>query len=278
MTRKVYAATMRSVFRSPVTWVCFVLILLNLVVRNESEGGFGTIVESVIQFARTTSVGSFHQAVDCFVFLSPIFVFQLLSDRDQDFYDITLATGVRQSSYLFGKMSALLTFYFGVTLFTVYAGYYRLYFNYVNGSNGMDVHQTHFEEIVRLAAAFFYLIVPFFLFLIMLLFAVIILSKRKLVGFIGSVGCFIFAHAMYMIIATATVHDRYPQNPYSLKRLIYLLGDGAQHGPFATAPLKNLLHLGSTALIEIFTYLGTAAVILLLLMFLLPQIRKNLFE
>ncbi len=134
MSRKIFTATISTIFRSPATWICLCAVLIF----------FADFVSGEIPKATTNnyhehlaSYASSVLSLSVPIFMSVIVSVDILRDKKNRFLDITNVSGKSQNVYYFSKICAYIIIGFALSFLLIFSFFFIRYFQY-DALGGID--------------------------------------------------------------------------------------------------------------------------------------------
>ncbi len=267
MFHKTFTSTIRGMLRSRLCRISFVLLFLfSFFLHSTYRIGY----HDVMYLNYLPTVFNCVEFVFLFtaVCMLPVVAVTVTYDKDNQMYDVIMASRSNPAGYVAAKLLALLAVFYAASLLMLTVNFLTFFiFEH-------DIMSRTFipfgETLLRFAVIFLYYTVPVGLFFVSLVAAVTLLARRRVAG--------IVAGALY-IVAAHFVQDRFFTLPPSA---ISSFLDGMSPSPYL-APIQEIGNLEALlvpdggALVTALCYLALGLLLALLFGVVLPKCRKNLF-
>ena len=289
MFRTIFRSTIKGISRSALFRIAAgFLLVVSVFIRFGRRYAVplgGDEFTSYIQYLPTLFTCAYMVQMIVMIALLPVFVVFALYDKDYDMYDVALSTGMSQRRYLAAKLSAFLAIYYISSLVLTGVNFLSYYV--------LDVVNAQIpagETFLRVAMNFIWMSAPVGLFFVTLIACVTFATKNKAIGIsIGGVyvlaNHFVQGHFLslppsgigaFIIEKQAVLRDILApnNNPSAVKEM---LANGEPLARYYSTDLMRVFRPDAAALQEILFYIGTGAALAVLLVYVLPRIRKNIF-
>lgn len=201
--------TLRNLFRSPTFWFCFIVVAI-VATHSVYKGTYGYFVPELNEIIYDTDsrfvlnyqtyIKHFSNALnDILSYSIPIFTViatALVLNRDygDNFFEIEKSSGVKSFSYLYGRISALITVVFAVTVI-MYAYSFYLFMYTRGGVEGMEMSTILTDSIVRLLRMVFAKGLPNVMFFVCITYLLGCLFKNGIAASVGGMLYAVFCYA-----------------------------------------------------------------------------------
>lgn len=233
----VYKTTLKNLFRSVTFWLCFAVMVI--VAIQNAMTGFHSVYNSELKelindtdpryvLEYRTFIQWINNSVTMVLqYIIPIFavittVIILNRDYGDHFYEIEKAGGMKPSNYLFGKITALITvnYILSVTVNFLETNLYILTRNCVNG---IDAWDSFWDSTVRLLRIDFFRILPCVVFYVCLTYFIGALFKSKIFAAVSGMGYAVFCYAfsLFSVKKSGLFVNYLTHNPMRLRNYFH---------------------------------------------------------
>ncbi len=265
MFYKTFTSTIRAILRSRLCRISFALLFLfsfflhaaNKVGVPGATPRFDNVMIDYLPTVFNCVTFVFLYTAVCML---PIVAVTVTYDRDNQMYDVIMASRSNPAGYVAAKLLALLAVFYAASLLMLAVNFLTLY---LFETDAMTQAVIPFgETLLRFAVIFLYYTVPVGLFFVSLVAAVTLLARRRVAG--------LAAGALYIIAAHFVQHRFFTLPPSAVRS--FLAGSTQE-----TGYLETLLVPDGGALTTALCYLALGLLLALLSGAVLPKCRKNLF-
>lgn len=233
----IYKSTIKNLFRSVTFWLFFSIVII-VAVQNAMAGCHSyydfALQESIqdidpryvleyrtyVQWINNSTTLLLHYIVPLFTVAATVII--LARDYGDQFFEIEKAGGLKPSNYLFGKLAAVITVMYVLSLAANFLET-LLYVFTRRGVNGVSNWDTMVDCSVRLLRIGFFRILPCIIFFVCTTYFIGTLSKSKVTAAVCGMGytVFCYAYSIFSVQKSGIFVNYLIHNPMRLRNFFH---------------------------------------------------------
>lgn len=189
MLKKIYSSTLKQIIRSPVTWICFILMFIYGFFLH-GYNGYNYHTDYVRTVDAFISGCIYSTALISYI----IFSISITYDHSNSFYDIEAVTKMKCGTFLLSKALAYTTAFIICSFILLLDNYFSSFLFHINS----DIKFPFKRTAIRMLINYFYIGIPSIFLFIGTIMAITIITKKKSICIItGVIYLVIFASIKY---------------------------------------------------------------------------------